>query len=75
MPPAPTLSVDPSVPENVSVLFTVSVLLVVPPATVNPVVAAVNDKPLYVLPDKVLGISVSANATQAGAADTVPVPV
>ena len=43
VPPAPILSVDPSVPANVTVFDKVKVLDVVPPAIVNPVAAGVKE--------------------------------
>jgi len=46
VPPAPTFSVEPSVPARVRVLLTVRVFEVVPPAAENPVVRAVSDNPL-----------------------------
>ena len=45
VPPAPTFSVEPSVPENVSVLLNVNVFETVPPATEKPVAFAVNPNP------------------------------
>ena len=49
--PHPMFRVDASVPDSVKVLLTVRVLLVVPPATVKPIDAAVSDSALYVLLD------------------------
>ena len=46
VPPVPIFSVEVSVPANVSVLLTVKVFDVVPPATVNPIAAAVRVRPL-----------------------------
>ena len=46
VPPVPMFSVELSVPASVSVLLTVRVFDVVPPATVNPVAAAASVKPL-----------------------------
>ena len=49
VPPAPMLSVEPSVPANVSVFETVNVFDVVPPATAKPVAFAVNERPFTVV--------------------------
>jgi hypothetical protein len=52
--------VVPSVPLRVRVRLTVKVLLVIPPAIVNPVTPAVRVSPLYVLPVKADAIRASA---------------
>jgi hypothetical protein len=49
VPPEPIFNVDESVPESPRVLFTVSVLDVVPPASVNPVVNDARVSPLTVV--------------------------
>ena len=60
VPPLPMFSVLASVPDRVRVLLTVRVLDVVPPATVNPVDAAVRVRPLYVFPVNADAILLSA---------------
>jgi hypothetical protein len=59
-PPAPILRVDASVPLKLKLFNIVKDLLVVPPATLNPVAFAVKDKALYVLPVKDESIRASA---------------
>ena len=70
VPPAPTFNVEPSVPASVSVLLTVRVLDVVPPAMVNPVAAAVSVRPLTLV--GVIAPSVRLMAGVVVAVATVP---
>ena len=51
MPPVPILSALPSTPENVRVLGKVRILLVVPPARVNPEDRLVRVRPLSTRPE------------------------
>ena len=61
--------------ETTKLSSTVSVFEVVPPAIVNPVAWDVRVNALYVFPLREDGMSAFRMAPQAGAADTVPVPV
>ena len=56
VPPVPIFKFDASVPDNVSVLVTVSVFDATPPVTVNPATEAANDNSLYVFPVNPAGI-------------------
>jgi hypothetical protein len=84
VPPVPIFSVEVSVPANVSVLLTVRVFEVVPPATVNPIAAAVRVRPLTLvgviaprvrlMAGVVVGVATVPETPAFGETDTIVTP-